>query len=95
MAGTFGEFSVYQVEVCRSCSWNHLVASFVMGKAGEQLTAFPSRRSLTVARGKDYPGSGASHQFPPRTRRGHRGSFRGPARHRRLPARRGHSSADQ
>jgi hypothetical protein len=36
MAGTFGEFSVYQVEVCRSCSWNHLVASFVMGKAGEQ-----------------------------------------------------------
>jgi hypothetical protein len=36
MAATFGEFSVYQVEVCRSCSWNHLVASFVMGKAGEQ-----------------------------------------------------------
>jgi hypothetical protein len=36
MAGTFGEFSVYQVEVCRTCSWNHLVASFVMGKDGEQ-----------------------------------------------------------
>ena len=36
MAGMFGEFSVYQVEVCRSCSWNHLVASFVMGNAGEQ-----------------------------------------------------------
>lgn len=31
MAGTFGEFSVYQVEVCRTCSWNHLVTSFVMG----------------------------------------------------------------
>ena len=36
MAGSFGEFSVYQVEVCRTCSWNHLVASFVMGKDGEQ-----------------------------------------------------------
>jgi hypothetical protein len=36
MAGSFDEFSVYQVEVCRSCSWNHLVASFVMGKSGEQ-----------------------------------------------------------
>ena len=35
MAGSFGEFSVYQVEVCRTCSWNHLVASFVMGKKGE------------------------------------------------------------
>jgi hypothetical protein len=36
MAGTFGEFSVYQVEVCRTCSWNHLVASFVMGKDGAE-----------------------------------------------------------
>ncbi|GAA2016567.1 DUF5318 domain-containing protein [Nakamurella flavida] len=36
MAGTYGEFSVYQVEVCRTCSWNHLVASFVLGTAGEQ-----------------------------------------------------------
>ncbi len=35
MAGSFGEFSVYQVEVCRTCSWNHLVASFVMGSKGE------------------------------------------------------------
>jgi hypothetical protein len=36
MAGMFGEFSVYQVEVCRTCSWNHLVASFVMGSNGQQ-----------------------------------------------------------
>ena len=42
MASTFGEFSVYQVEVCRTCSWNHLVASFVMGKKGE--AAAPRRR---------------------------------------------------
>ncbi len=25
------EFSVYEVEVCRSCSWNHLIASYVLG----------------------------------------------------------------
>ncbi|GGL96792.1 DUF5318 domain-containing protein [Nakamurella endophytica] len=36
MAGVFGEFSVYQVEVCRTCEWNHLVASFVMGTKGDQ-----------------------------------------------------------
>ncbi len=30
------EFSVYVVEVCRTCSWNHLVQSFVMGEAGPQ-----------------------------------------------------------
>jgi hypothetical protein len=45
MAGVFGEFSVYQVEVCRTCSWNHLVASFVMGKAGERRPR-PSRRAV-------------------------------------------------
>ncbi len=44
MAGTFGEFNVYQVEVCRTCSWNHLVASFVMGKAGESQPR-PRRRA--------------------------------------------------
>lgn len=25
------EFSVYTVEVCRGCAWNHLVSSFVLG----------------------------------------------------------------
>lgn len=44
MAGKFGEFDVYQVEVCRTCSWNHLVASFVMGKAGERRPR-PTRRA--------------------------------------------------
>ncbi len=42
MAETFREFNVYQVEVCRSCTWNHLVASFVLGKAGTVRP--PSRR---------------------------------------------------
>ncbi len=45
MAGTFGEFSVYQVEVCRTCSWNHLVASFVMGSKGD---AAPRSRRRAV-----------------------------------------------
>jgi hypothetical protein len=44
MAGTFGEFSVHQVEVCRTCSWNYLLSSFVMGKEGE--TAPRRRRAV-------------------------------------------------
>lgn len=31
LAARFRQFTVHQVEVCRTCSWNHLVASFVMG----------------------------------------------------------------
>ncbi|MFC5996092.1 DUF5318 family protein [Pseudonocardia hispaniensis] len=30
----FAEFSVYTVEVCRTCSWNHLVTSYVLGTGG-------------------------------------------------------------
>ena len=30
------EFTVYVVEVCRACSWNHLVTSYVLGTAGLQ-----------------------------------------------------------
>lgn len=44
MAKGFGEFSVYQVEVCRTCSWNHLVAAFVMGSKGE-VARRPRRRA--------------------------------------------------
>ena len=29
------EFSVYSVEVCRSCGWNHLDASYVLGTEPE------------------------------------------------------------
>jgi len=32
MARRLREFSVYVVEVCRSCHWNHLTTSFVMGR---------------------------------------------------------------
>lgn len=34
MANLFGEFTVYVVEVCRTCSWNHLVQSYVLGTRG-------------------------------------------------------------
>lgn len=32
MAMDHGEFRVYVVEVCRGCSWNHLVQSYVLGR---------------------------------------------------------------
>ncbi len=31
LANSYSDFSVYVVEVCRTCSWNHLVLSYVMG----------------------------------------------------------------
>jgi hypothetical protein len=34
MAARYEEFRVYVVEVCRSCSWNHLVQSYVLGNGG-------------------------------------------------------------
>ncbi|MCW2631248.1 MAG: hypothetical protein JWR88_210 [Pseudonocardia sp.] len=42
MADLYDEFSVYVVEVCRTCSWNHLVQSYVLG--GHDLTATDERR---------------------------------------------------
>src|SRR6266496_2037241 len=35
MATEYAEFRVYVVEVCQSCSWNHLASSYVLG-TGEQ-----------------------------------------------------------
>ena len=34
MSSLYEEFTVYVVEVCRTCSWNHLVQSYVRGKGG-------------------------------------------------------------
>lgn len=31
LASKFDEFSVHVVEVCRTCEWNHLVKSYVLG----------------------------------------------------------------
>ena len=33
LAFRYKEFSVHVVEVCRTCSWNHLVKSYVLGAA--------------------------------------------------------------
>jgi len=45
MAGDFGHLKVYVVEVCQSCGWNHLVASYVVG---DGMPRRPPRRQPTV-----------------------------------------------
>ncbi len=42
LANSYDDFSVYVVEVCRTCSWNHLVLSYVMG-SGDAPRSSPSR----------------------------------------------------
>ncbi|HEV7625568.1 MAG TPA: DUF5318 domain-containing protein [Streptomyces sp.] len=34
LANRYTDFSVYVVEVCRTCNWNHLVLSYVLGTGG-------------------------------------------------------------
>jgi hypothetical protein len=46
MATMFGEFRVYVVEVCRTCSWNHLVQSYVLG-TGDVGDQGPRRRTAS------------------------------------------------
>jgi hypothetical protein len=46
MANHFEEFNVYVVEVCRTCNWNHLVLSYVLGTGG--LNDRPSRRKTAA-----------------------------------------------
>jgi hypothetical protein len=36
MEQEFGEFSVYVVEVCRKCSWNHLCSTYLLGDGRER-----------------------------------------------------------
>ncbi|MGI8681395.1 MAG: DUF5318 family protein [Mycobacteriales bacterium] len=36
MDKAYTEFTVYVVEVCRGCSWNHLTTSYVLGSAPER-----------------------------------------------------------
>jgi hypothetical protein len=45
MAHEHGEIRVYVVEVCRSCAWNHLVESYVVG---DGVPRKPPRRQRTV-----------------------------------------------
>ncbi len=44
MSALFAEFTVYVVEVCRTCGWNHLVQSYVLGTGGVD-THKPRRRT--------------------------------------------------
>lgn len=45
LAERYTEFTVHQVEVCRTCSWNFLIASFVMGRPrGQRRTAARAAR---------------------------------------------------
>lgn len=45
MESQFGEFSVYVVEVCRGCSWNHLCSTFTLG---DGTTRKPPRKVRTL-----------------------------------------------
>jgi hypothetical protein len=45
MEKEFGEFSVYVVEVCRKCSWNHLCSTYLLGDGRERKTP---RRQRTL-----------------------------------------------
>lgn len=47
LAARYPEFSVHVVEVCRTCSWNHLVKSYVLGVASPP----KGSRSRRTARG--------------------------------------------
>ena len=45
MENEYGEFTVYVVEVCPECGWNHVIESFVLGDGTPRK---PPRRATTV-----------------------------------------------
>jgi hypothetical protein len=45
MENEYGEFTVYVVEVCPECGWNHVVESYILG---DGVTRKPPRRIATV-----------------------------------------------
>jgi hypothetical protein len=45
LASAHGEFTVYVVEVCRTCGWNHLTVSFVLGRSDESAQADERRQA--------------------------------------------------
>ena len=48
LATRFDEFSVHVVEVCRTCSWNHLVKSYVLGAIPPPKGSRTPRRTQTA-----------------------------------------------
>lgn len=53
MEKEFGEFSVYIVEVCRDCSWNHLCSTYLLGDGSMRK---PPRRQRTLE-DEDFSGN--------------------------------------
>jgi Family of unknown function (DUF5318) len=49
LAALHADFSVHVVEVCRTCRWNHLVLSYVLGTGGDPDTGRARDRRRTVA----------------------------------------------
>lgn len=49
MVNLFEEFNVHVVEVCRTCGWNHLVQSYVLGTHGVRAHGSRSRSRRTAA----------------------------------------------
>lgn len=47
LAAEYAEFTVYVVEVCRSCSWNHLTVSYVLEQNDRAKEPRNSRRRAT------------------------------------------------
>ncbi len=45
MENEYGEFTVYVVEVCTDCGWNHVIESYVLG---DGVARKPPRRIATV-----------------------------------------------
>lgn len=45
LAAKFDEFAVHVVEVCRTCEWNHLVKSYVLGAPRPQQSAPRTKRT--------------------------------------------------
>jgi hypothetical protein len=50
LATRYDEFSVHVVEVCRTCSWNHLVKSYVLGAVRPPKGSRPTRAARNGAR---------------------------------------------
>ncbi len=53
LATRYEEFAVHVVEVCRTCSWNHLVKSYVLGAPKSSRPSGPSRGRRTRAARND------------------------------------------
>ena len=61
LAMTLREFTVYVVEVCRGCGWNHLIEQYVLGRDG----LVESEPSAATAAASSSPAATARRSAPP------------------------------